>query len=127
VAHVHGRELRLVTAKGSLVVRGDRVRIAQATGNLLANALEHGGGDVEVAAHRAGDGVRIEVADSGPGLPARVDELARGPRAGRGARGRGLTIAADVAVRHGGRLATGRSESGACVAIELPATGCAPA
>ena len=48
--------------------------------------------------------MRIEVDDEGPGLPAPVGDLTRRPRAGRGRRGRGLAIAADIADRHGGRL-----------------------
>ena len=82
-------------------VRGDRVRLAQALGNLLANALEHGAGTVEVAARTLSGRVRIEVSDEGGGLPAPVADLARRPRAGRGRRGRGLAIASEIAARHG--------------------------
>jgi len=64
--------------------------------------------------------VRIEVRDDGPGLPAPVADLARRPRAGRGERGRGLAIAADIAARHGGRLSAAPSPHGACLALELP-------
>jgi signal transduction histidine kinase len=123
VAQAHGCELRLSGRPAQTIVRGDRTRIAQATGNLLANALEHGGGSVAVAARSTGDSVRIEVADTGAGLPARVEELVRRPRAGRGARGRGLAIAADVAARHGGRLTADRAIGRTCVALELPAAG----
>jgi len=121
VAQARGCELRLVEPAAGAVVRGDRARIAQATGNVLANALEHGGGTVEVATHVAGGRVRIEVADGGPGLPAPVAELVRRPKAGRGARGRGLAIAADIAARHGGQLTAARGDEGARIAIDLPA------
>jgi DNA-binding response OmpR family regulator len=103
------------------VVRGDRGRLAQAVGNLVANALEHGAGRVQLLARAHGDRVRIEVADEGPGLPAPVGDLTRRPRAGRGRRGRGLAIAAEIADRHGGRLVAAPAARGTRVALELPA------
>jgi DNA-binding response OmpR family regulator len=121
IAAVFGCRLELVDSASGAVVRGDRVRLAQAVGNLVANALEHGAGRVELLARSQGDRVRIEVADEGPGLPAPVGDLAGRPRAGRGRRGRGLAIAADIADRHGGRLVAAPSARGARLALELPA------
>jgi DNA-binding response OmpR family regulator len=121
VAGAFGCRLELVGPAGAAVVRGDRVRLAQAVGNLVANALEHGTGRIELLGRASGDRVRIEVADEGPGLPAPVGDLTRRPRAGRGRRGRGLAIAADIADRHGGRLVAAPSTRGARVALELPA------
>jgi signal transduction histidine kinase len=103
-----------------VLLRGDRLRLAQAVGNLLANAIEHGEGDVLLRARASAHTVRVEVLDGGPGLPAPVAELVRHPPAGRSARGRGLAIAADVAARHGGRLAAAPSEHGARLVLELP-------
>lgn len=51
-------------------VRGDRVRLAQLAGNLIANAIEHGGGTVKVEGRVVGRRARIEVSDQGPGFPA---------------------------------------------------------
>jgi DNA-binding response OmpR family regulator len=121
MAGVFGCRLDLVGPGDGAVVRGDRVRLTQAVGNLVANAVEHGAGRVELLARASGDRVRIEVADEGPGLPAPVGHLTRRPRAGRGRRGRGLAIAADIADRHGGRLVAAPSTRGARVALELPA------
>lgn len=98
-ARARGRGLKVVVSSG-LLVRADPVRLAQAVGNLLANAVEHGAGTIELRAAAEGASVRIEVRDEGPG----VRRVVRRPRAGRGARGRGLAIAADVAARSGGRL-----------------------
>jgi signal transduction histidine kinase len=124
-AEAHGCELRLGEVPPDAFVRGDRVRLAQATGNLIANAIEHGSGPIELRARVALGRVAIEVLDDGPGLPAPVATLAKRPRAGEGWRGRGLAIASDIAARHGGRVATGPSRSGARVALELPAVGSA--
>jgi signal transduction histidine kinase len=121
VAPVFGCRLSLAAADGAALVRGDRVRLSQAVGNLLANALEHGAGTVEVRSRAVGDRVRIEVSDEGAGLPAPVAELAARPRAGRGRRGRGLAIASEIVGRHGGRLLAAPSPRGARAAIELPA------
>jgi signal transduction histidine kinase len=113
--------LRTSWSGGAVSVRGDRLRLAQATGNLIANAIEHGGGAVEVRGSSIGGRVRIEVTDCGPGLPAPVAELTRRPRGGRGARGRGLAIAGSVAASHGGRLIAAPSGRGARLVLELPA------
>jgi signal transduction histidine kinase len=102
-------------------VHGDGLRLAQAIGNLVANALEHASGRVELSARRAGGRVRVEVADEGPGLPAPVAALVARARGGRGGRGRGLAVAADVAARHGGRLLAAPAPRGARLVLELPA------
>ncbi|MGH2868830.1 MAG: sensor histidine kinase, partial [Solirubrobacteraceae bacterium] len=75
-----GVRLELDWAGDHSRVRGDRVRLAQAAGNLIANAIEHGGGRVQVRGRRWGGGARIEVSDDGPGLPAAVPRLTRGAR-----------------------------------------------
>jgi signal transduction histidine kinase len=121
VGGVFGCRLELAEPRSVAMVRGDRVRLTQAVGNLVANAFEHGDGRVQLLARAQGDRVRIEVADEGPGLPAPMGDLTRRPRAGRGRRGRGLAIAADIADRHGGRLVAAPTARGARVALELPA------
>ena len=123
VADGLGRVLDVSGPARPCFVRGDRVRLAQAVGNLVGNALEHGDGVVHVRGHIAGGMLRIDVEDGGDGLPAPVDELAALARAGRGRRGRGLAIACDVARRCGGRLASAPSSCGARLVFELPALG----
>lgn len=64
------------TVPPGLMLLGHRSLLRQAVGNLVANAVSHGGGrDVRVAAYPAGDGfVRIEVSDRGPGMSRRQTE-----------------------------------------------------
>jgi signal transduction histidine kinase len=116
----HGASLR-VAAPSGLVVRGDGVRLAQALGNLIANAIEHGGARIELRAAPQGDRVRVEVRDDGDGLPAPIPDLVRGARAGRGHRGRGLAIASEIARGHGGHLGPAPVAHGACLVLDLPA------
>jgi signal transduction histidine kinase len=60
------------------------------------------------------------VTDCGQGLPAPAADLIARARAGRGRRGRGLAIAADIAQRHGGRLVAATDDNGSRLSLELP-------
>lgn len=131
-AAARGLGLRLQWCGPDTLVHGDRLRLAQATGNLIANAIEHGGGDVEVRGRPGPEGVRIEVLDAGPGLGAPVAELIRRSESSRRhprgrasgcRRGRGLRIAHGIAIAHGGRLAAAPSERGAKLVLQLPTSG----
>jgi signal transduction histidine kinase len=121
VARAFDSQVRLGTLLPGAMVNADRLRLAQAVSNLVANALEHGPGRVELTARIIGcRHLRIEVIDEGPGLPASVAELTRRARGGRGRRGRGLAIAAEIAERHGGRLVAAPTSQGARIGLELP-------
>jgi signal transduction histidine kinase len=120
-ARAQGVELRLVESPARPTVIGERLRLAQAICNLIANAVEHGRGPVEVSWRIDAATVRIEVVDEGPGLRAPVAELAQRRRVRAGSRrGHGLAVASAVATAHGGRLASAPSERGARLVLELP-------
>ena len=119
LAEAHG--VTLEVEPGGALVLGDRLRLAQACGNLVANAIEHGGGRVRVHSSSDGGRARVAVRDCGPGLPAPVAELVAAARGRRSARGHGLAIAAAVADSHGGRLASLPAARGAHLVLELPA------
>jgi hypothetical protein len=57
-------------------MRGDADLIKQAVLNLVSNAIEamKNGGKLRVTVGRAADSITLEVADSGPGIPASVRE-----------------------------------------------------
>ena len=118
LAEAHG--VTLTIEPGAARVLGDRLRLAQACGNLVANAIEHGCGVVHVRCSTADGIVRVEVRDGGPGLPAPVSQLVAAARGRRSPRGHGLAIAAAVAERHGGRLASVPAARGAHLVLELP-------
>jgi heavy metal sensor kinase len=86
----------------------DALRIEQALGNLVDNALRHGAGDVGLAARTDSGTVVLEVSDEGEGFPAdfRGRAFERFSRAddGRtgGGTGLGLAIVRAVAEAHGG-------------------------
>jgi signal transduction histidine kinase len=73
VAHRAALELRRPVA--AVPVLGVRLRLAQMSANLIANAIEHGGGAVVVTVAADERAVRVEVTDEGPGLPASLAEL----------------------------------------------------
>jgi signal transduction histidine kinase len=120
LTRAHGARLCVERPRERALVHGDRLRLAQALGNLVANAAEHGGGEVRVRAAVARGRVRIEVCDQGPGLPRPVGQLVAEGRWSRGVRGHGLAVAARIAERHGGHLSAAPSARGARLVLELP-------
>jgi signal transduction histidine kinase len=115
-----------VDAPPGMTVRADRVRLAQALGNLVDNALVHGAGEITLCGARNGEVIELAVADEGPGFPdgfaARAfDRFARADdaRSGGGA-GLGLAIVALVAAAHGGAASV---REGARVALTVPIDG----
>jgi signal transduction histidine kinase len=119
-ARAAGVALRFGERPPVALVKGERTRLAQAAGNLIANAIEHGGRQVRIDVSVTGGVVSVGVCDDGPGLPDAIAVLARRARRGRGTRGRGLAIAAGIAAVHGGRLRALPVERGAHLALELP-------
>jgi signal transduction histidine kinase len=108
------RAIRVHWDAGTTVVQADRGRLSQALGNLMANAVEHGSGPIDVRAVRRGTrSVHVEVGDAGPG---------RRSTAGRSRadRGHGLAIASRAVREAGGRLTLDRGATGTRATIELP-------
>ncbi|MBM3267273.1 MAG: PAS domain S-box protein [Candidatus Sericytochromatia bacterium] len=66
-----GIRLELAFSDGVERVHGDPLRLGQVLNNLLSNAVKFTpeGGAIAVSARLAGDALRCEVADTGPGIP----------------------------------------------------------
>lgn len=124
-ARTLGRELRAEPSDLRLDV--DPLRVEQALGNLVDNALTHGEGDVELRAVAVGPSVELHVLDGGEGFSqefrARAfDRFSRGDEARSGSgSGLGLSIVELVARAHGGAAgARNRPDGGADVWLSVP-------
>ncbi len=126
-----GVELTVETA-ASLELTADPVRLRQAVGNLISNAVRHtpSGGQVVVRGSVDGDDVVIEVADTGSGiaaddLPHVFDRFWRADKArtrGTAGSGLGLAIVRKLAEAHGGTAtAVSVAGQGATFTLRLPA------
>ena len=97
-----------------VTVKGNRELLAQALSNLLDNAVKYAGdavgAEIKIALQRDRDGVKLVVADNGPGIPedrredavrrfVRLDESRSKPGTGLG-----LSLVHAVTALHGGRL-----------------------
>ncbi|MFG1616508.1 DUF4153 domain-containing protein [Nonomuraea wenchangensis] len=112
-----------------LVVRADPDLLAQVLANLLDNAVRHSppGGVVTVSGTAHGAGVRVAVADHGPGIPEaergrvfeRFSRLDSGRAADSGGAGLGLAIVKDIVELHGGAVRIGEG-AGCRMVVELP-------
>jgi len=126
-----GRKIDL-QVDGAVEVVGDRDQLRQVLGNLLRNAFVHtpAGTPIEVTLRRAGDDVRLEVRDHGPGLPTSDAEALferfwrseAGRERGRGGAGLGLAIVAAIVDAHSGEVRAGNAPGGgASFVVTLPA------
>jgi two-component system sensor histidine kinase BaeS len=119
-----------VRAPDGLVADLDELRIVQALGNLVDNALRATprGGRILVEAAPEEDGLSLEVRDTGSGFPraflpdafeafARPDGSRSRPDGGAGL---GLAIVRAVAEAHGGTAGASNSEEGATVRLAIP-------
>ena len=118
-----------------LRVRADATRFKQMLMNLLGNAIKFTpkSGAIELAARQAGDMVRIEVRDSGPGIPPEEKQrifdafhrLRQSEKAAEGT-GLGLAITRRLVELHGGQLdVESQSGAGSCFFFTLPSVASA--
>jgi signal transduction histidine kinase len=125
-AAASGRTIGVDLPDGLQVV-ADAPRLEQALGNLVANALEHGEGEILLGAGEHDGRVELHVLDEGPGFPAAFlprafERFSRADEArSQGGAGLGLTIAAAIARAHGGSAhAANRPGGGADVWLSIP-------
>ncbi|HEX8273274.1 MAG TPA: PAS domain S-box protein [Longimicrobiaceae bacterium] len=107
------RGVRLVSAVSgdTPIVPADGGRILQVLSNLVENAIKFTpeGGEVWVGVDALPDGVRVSVADGGPGIGEDQRQhlftpFWQGVPSGRRSAGLGLTIAKGIVEAHGGRI-----------------------
>ena len=110
---------------------GDPVKLSWVISNLVGNALRYtpSGGTINVSA-RANDGsTRLEIADSGPGIPPELKDyiFERFVQYGsdgfeKGSAGLGLSIVKEIVEAHGGRIFVESNNShGSKFIVEIPA------
>jgi len=122
-----GRAL-IWSVEPDLAANGDRELLAQAIVNLLENAQRHTPSDtiIRMTGASAGRLLCLQVADNGPGVPARdlnriTKRFARVETSRNTAgHGLGLSLVSAVAKLHGGRLILRDSAPGLSAAIEIP-------
>ncbi len=131
-------DLGVARSDEAAVVAGDGDALRILLANLVGNALRYtpSGGRVDVACGLAEDGVYLEVADTGPGIPPAerervfdrfyrraIDEKSaekhkraeggdQGERPGATGSGLGLAIVRAIALRHGATISLGDAEGG---------------
>jgi two-component system OmpR family sensor kinase len=125
----HGQVIAVETPE--LDLDADPVRLEQALGNLVDNALAHEARTVRLWARTTSEGLaELHVTDDGRGFPPEFvahafDRFTRADEArGRGGSGLGLAIVDLIARAHGGSAgAANRPEGGADVWLAVPAAG----
>lgn len=117
-----------------LPLSGDRDLLFQAFANVLDNAIKYTpeGGSIQVRASVEGEALRVDVADSGIGIPA-VDrgkvfrrffrvEASRGQQPGNGL---GLSLVHAVVNLHRGNIELSDNQPGLCFTVRLPSVAAA--
>jgi two-component system NtrC family sensor kinase len=110
-------------------IKVDATQLEMALFNLVTNALDAmpGGGTLSIAASAHEDGLRVQIADTGSGIPAAVIDRLFEPwvttkPVGHGS-GLGLAIVRDVVRAHGGSVSASNRALGTVFVIDLPAAG----
>jgi signal transduction histidine kinase len=111
--------------EGPLQVCCERSRVERVIVNLIANALEvmPQGGEIAIEVTRAAGDVRIDVGDTGPGVPPEIREKLFQPFITAGKKnglGLGLALARHTMIEQGGGLDLVESAKGARFRLRLP-------
>ena len=119
-----GREIEVDSE--TLIAHADPIRIEQALGNLIDNALTHGKGTITVRLRQRADRVELAVHDEGPGFPLSMratafDRFTRATKQLRHGAGLGLAIVRAIAEAHEGHVGIG-IDSPSSVVMSLPLT-----
>lgn len=110
---------------------GDPVKLSWVISNLVGNALRYtpSGGTIKVSARASDGATRLEIADSGPGIPPEMKDyiFERFVQYGsdgfeKGSAGLGLSIVKEIVEAHGGRIFVESNNShGSKFIVDIPA------
>ncbi len=120
-------EIELPDSLAELRLEVDPLRVEQALGNLLDNALQAAARRVRLSAELAEEQLHLQVEDDGPGVASEAIERLFEPffttkPVGQGT-GLGLAVAGAAIAEHGGRLwLASACQQGACFQMTLPLT-----
>jgi signal transduction histidine kinase len=124
-----GVRIEVESAPGTRT-QGDPDDLARAFRNIVDNAVRHARSTVRIGSTATADGVRVTVADDGPGVPVgdrervfdRFVRLDASRAHANGSSGLGLAIAKEIVTAHGGTVAFADPGDvpGARVVVELP-------
>lgn len=123
-----GNTMEFFSDGGEATILGDPDRLEQIVTNLIQNAIANTrAGEIKVSVAVAGDRVRLDVADTGIGIPPEDlphiwERFQRGDRARRGGGvGLGLAIVRRLTELHGGRIAVeSRPQHGTRFSLTFP-------
>ncbi len=136
LGETRGVKVRAPLLEPGVGVSGDEVALRRVLMNLLENGVKYGreGGEVKVSVWKEGATARVEVADTGVGIPAeslphlfdrfyRVDRgRSRSPADPIGGHGLGLSITRSLVEAHGGTITVASREGvGTTFHVTLPA------
>ncbi|MDQ2984203.1 MAG: ATP-binding protein [Actinomycetota bacterium] len=118
---------RVIETQGRGQAHLDRLRIEQAIGNLVENALRYGAGTIRISASQDGDSLEFRVTDEGPGFPPgfaphAFERFSRAEQSRTsGGAGLGLGIVSAIAQAHSGSAAVSDARGGGAeVSIRVP-------
>jgi NtrC-family two-component system sensor histidine kinase KinB len=110
---------------------GDPVKLSWVISNLVGNALRYtpSGGTIKVSARSSDGATRLEIADSGPGIPPEFKDYIferfvqyGSDGAEKGSAGLGLSIVKEIVEAHGGRIFVESNNShGSKFIVDIPA------
>ena len=120
--------IRWSPPRGSVMLRGDAVRLEQVFVNLLSNAVEHAASSpsIEVSVKRSGSMVAVEVRDHGPGITSEALPMLFRPysqlgQQSSGGLGLGLYLTREIVIAHGGTVtAESTVGEGTTITVRLP-------
>ena len=132
-----GISLTATRAAEPVIAELDRTLVQRAVGNLVSNAVAHTppGGSVVLATNAEGPTIRIEVADTGGGIPPealprvfdRFFRVDTSRSQASGGSGLGLSIVQGIMTLHGGKVEiSSQPGHGTRVTLRLPVSGARP-